>query len=76
MRRNFAAIIALLFLPLFAQALPPQRDDVPVRHYILDSAVPSMPPPAPSSPRRDRSPASAGKSPLPGTHARRRDASE
>ncbi len=40
MRRHFAAIIALLFLPLVAQALPPQRDGVPVRHYILDSAVP------------------------------------
>src|SRR5258706_16477172 len=40
MRRHLAAIIALLFLPLIAQALPPQRDGAPMRHYILDSAVP------------------------------------
>ncbi len=40
MRRHFAAILAFAFLPLVAQALPPQRDGVPVRHYILNSAVP------------------------------------
>ncbi len=40
MRRHFAAILAFAFLPLVAQALPPQRDGVPARHYILNSAVP------------------------------------
>jgi subtilisin family serine protease len=40
MRRHFAAALALLVLPMLAQALPSQRDGVPVRHYILESAVP------------------------------------
>jgi hypothetical protein len=40
MRRHFAAVLAFLFLPIVAQALPSQRDGVPVRHYILESAVP------------------------------------
>lgn len=40
MRRHLIPALALLFLPLFAQALPPQRDAVPSRHYILESAVP------------------------------------
>jgi Subtilase family. len=41
MRRHFVPALVLLFLPIFAQALPPQRDGAPMnRHYILDSAVP------------------------------------
>src|SRR6266851_988440 len=40
MRRHVAAVFALLFLPIVAQALPLQRDGVPARHYILESAVP------------------------------------
>jgi hypothetical protein len=40
MRRHFVAALVFLFLPMFAQALPAQRDGVPARHYILESAVP------------------------------------
>src|SRR5258706_13316269 len=40
MRRHLVAVLALLFLPIVAQALPLQRDGVPARHYILESAVP------------------------------------
>src|SRR3954463_9247343 len=40
MRRHLAAVLAFLFLPIVAQALPPDRGGVPVRHYILESAVP------------------------------------
>ena len=40
MRRHLVPALILLLLPVIAQALPPQRDGVPMRHYILDSAVP------------------------------------
>jgi subtilisin family serine protease len=40
MRRQLVAAIVFLFLPMFALALPAQRDGVPARHYILESAVP------------------------------------
>jgi subtilisin family serine protease len=39
-RRHLASAFALLLLPLVAQALPPDRDSRPMRHYILESAVP------------------------------------
>ncbi len=39
-RRRFLPILALLSLPLVARALPPQRDGVPARHYILESDAP------------------------------------
>jgi subtilisin family serine protease len=40
MRRHLVPALVFLLLPMIAQALPPQRDGVPMRHYILDSAVP------------------------------------
>jgi len=40
MRRHLAAVLAFLFLPIVALALPPERGGVPMRHYILESAVP------------------------------------
>src|SRR5882724_3600518 len=41
MRRKFVSVLVLLLLPLFAHALPADRDGGPVsRHYILDSTVP------------------------------------
>ncbi|HSY48241.1 MAG TPA: S8 family serine peptidase [Thermoanaerobaculia bacterium] len=40
MRRHLVATLVLLFVPMFAGALPAPRDLVPARHYILDSAVP------------------------------------
>jgi hypothetical protein len=38
-RRPLAAFV-LLLLPVLAQALPPDRDSRPMRHFILDSNVP------------------------------------
>ncbi|HEV7426602.1 MAG TPA: S8 family serine peptidase [Thermoanaerobaculia bacterium] len=38
--RHLASAVALLLLPIFAQALPPDRDSRPMRHYILESEVP------------------------------------
>jgi len=40
MRRHLATALVLLFLPMFALALPAQHDGVPSRHYILESTVP------------------------------------
>src|SRR6202051_1834829 len=40
MRRHLVATLVLLFVPMFAGALPAPRDLVPARHYILESAVP------------------------------------
>src|SRR4051794_27669190 len=39
-RRRLASAFVLLLLPMVAQALPPDRDSRPSRHYILESAVP------------------------------------
>ena len=38
-RRPLAAF-ALLLLPIIAQALPPDRESRPMRHYILESDIP------------------------------------
>ncbi len=38
-RRYLVPVLIVLF-PVVAQALPPQRDGVPVRHYILESDAP------------------------------------
>src|SRR6476646_4307005 len=38
--RRSLAVFALLLLPMLAQALPPDRESRPMRHYILESAVP------------------------------------
>jgi hypothetical protein len=40
MRRNLVPALALLLLPIFANALPSTPGSVPARHYILESAVP------------------------------------
>jgi subtilisin family serine protease len=39
-RRRLAPAFVLLLLPILAQALPPDRDTRPARHYVLESAVP------------------------------------
>src|SRR6476469_8455379 len=39
-RRRLASAFVLLLLPIVAQALPPDRDGRPSRHYILESDVP------------------------------------
>src|SRR5256885_1837806 len=39
-RRRLVPALVMLLLPLVAQALPPDRDNRPARHYILESAVP------------------------------------
>lgn len=39
-RRHLVPALVLLLLPMVAQALPPERDNRPARHYILESAVP------------------------------------
>src|SRR3954447_26846811 len=39
-RRRLASAFVLLLLPMVAQALPPDRDSRPSRHYILESALP------------------------------------
>jgi subtilisin family serine protease len=39
-RRHLASAFALLLLPILAQALPPDRESRPMRHYILESDVP------------------------------------
>jgi len=39
-RRQLVPALALLLLPIVAQALPPDRDNRPARHYILESVVP------------------------------------
>src|SRR3954453_3927815 len=38
--RRPLAVFALLLLPIVAQALPPDRESRPMRHYILESDVP------------------------------------
>jgi hypothetical protein len=38
--RRPLAVFALLLLPVLAQALPPDRESLPMRHYILESDVP------------------------------------
>jgi len=37
---RFIPALVVLLLPIMAQALPPDRDRVPARHYVLESAVP------------------------------------
>jgi subtilisin family serine protease len=39
-RNRFASALVLLLLPIVAQALPPDHDSRPMRHYILESDVP------------------------------------
>jgi subtilisin family serine protease len=39
-RRQLLPALAFLLLPAVAQAAPPDRDAMPARHYILESAVP------------------------------------
>src|SRR3954451_6541422 len=39
-RRRLASAFVLLLLPIVAQALPPDRESRPSRHYILESDVP------------------------------------
>ncbi|MEA2338566.1 MAG: hypothetical protein QOE82_2573 [Thermoanaerobaculia bacterium] len=39
-RRQIVPALVLFLLPMVAQALPPDRDSRPARHYILESAVP------------------------------------
>jgi hypothetical protein len=39
-RNRFAYAFVLLLLPIVAQALPPDHDSRPMRHYILESDVP------------------------------------
>jgi len=39
-RRHLVPALVLLLLPMIAQALPPDRDTRPARHYILESTEP------------------------------------